>query len=332
MLPVVGTEEVRRLRRTGTKRIDLHDAILEAIRVGQYRPDQRLPSEEELARSCGASRPAVREALTRLEHGGYIVRRHGRGTYIAPRSLAVEGRIDRLTTLTEVIQEQGYAVSIVDWSVDDVIPPHDVAADLELGRRARAWMIRRTYLAGRRRAAYCVGYIPHSVSGHTTKVPSTPTELRWHLEGQLPGPITHSVTSIEAVGATDDAADALELPAGTPLLLNRQLFLLGDGHPAMLGLNYADSLVLRQHVVQVRGAASPPPMHAGEIPEQFGAGAVDSASAAGTATGSKEDRDERSAHLGAKRDAGRRPERLPASRRAAAGDRGAGGSDARVDR
>lgn len=242
-----------------TKRIDLHEAILESIRIGRYRPDERLPSEADLARMYRASRPAIREALTRLEHGGYIVRRHGHGTFVAPRSLAVIGRIDRLTTLTEVIQEHGYQVSIINWSIDDVIPPHDVASDLELGRSARTWMVRRTYLAGRRPAAYCVAYIPHSVGRTRLKVPSLPSELRWHIEGQLPGPITHSVTSIEAVGAPEDAAATLEVPIGTPLLLNRQLFLMGDGHPVMLGLNHADSLILRQHVVQVRAGLTPSP-------------------------------------------------------------------------
>ena len=45
----------------------------------------RLPSETELARRFGASRPVVREALARLREDGVIVSRQGSGSYVKRR-------------------------------------------------------------------------------------------------------------------------------------------------------------------------------------------------------------------------------------------------------
>lgn len=55
----------------------------EAIRTGKAEVGSRLPSEYELARTMGVSRPVLREALGHLRGLGLIVSKNGRGTYVA---------------------------------------------------------------------------------------------------------------------------------------------------------------------------------------------------------------------------------------------------------
>ena len=238
-----------------SKRAAVHDAILRDIRVGVYGPDQRMPSEDVLARDLGSSRATVREALTELEQSGLVVRRHGSGTYVAPRAAIVRARIDRLTTLYEVIQESGFKPEITGWSVEQTLPPLEISAALEIGRADRVHLVRRTYLAGRRHAAYCEGYVPRTFHGREIEIPRTPGELRWQLEQQLNVVVSHLVTSLEAVGATEVCAEALHLPVGTPLLLSRMLSISDEGIPLMLGLNYVDTTVVSQNLVQVLSAS-----------------------------------------------------------------------------
>jgi GntR family transcriptional regulator len=233
----------------------VHNAILTGIRDGSFQPDSRLPSEGILSQRIGASRATVREALTELERAGYIIRRHGSGTYVAPRAAIAHSRIDRFTTLTEVIQENGHAPSIVEWRVDLVTPPTLVARALELSRADRAWRVTRTYLAGRVPAAFCVGYVPEVWHGRAVTIPRAPAELRWAVEEALGVTVTHLVTSVEAVPASSECAGALRVPEGTPLLLNASLNLLDDGRPVLYGLNYCDTTVMQMNLVQVRPAA-----------------------------------------------------------------------------
>lgn len=60
------------------------DSIREAILDGRLKMDQRLPTEEELARSYGISRPTVREALKRLAAQNLIQSKRGPsgGTFV----------------------------------------------------------------------------------------------------------------------------------------------------------------------------------------------------------------------------------------------------------
>lgn len=57
--------------------------IEELIGNDRLEPGERLPSERDLAKMLGVSRPALREALKTLEAHGRLTVRHGQGVFIA---------------------------------------------------------------------------------------------------------------------------------------------------------------------------------------------------------------------------------------------------------
>jgi GntR family transcriptional regulator, transcriptional repressor for pyruvate dehydrogenase complex len=56
--------------------------IRELIQVGEYKPGDRLPSINEMARQFGVGHPTLREALKKLETLGVVSIRHGSGVYV----------------------------------------------------------------------------------------------------------------------------------------------------------------------------------------------------------------------------------------------------------
>jgi len=60
------------------------ERIVTAIALGEFVPDQRLPTERDLAAMLEVSRTTVREALQRLQAAGYVTTRRGRagGTFV----------------------------------------------------------------------------------------------------------------------------------------------------------------------------------------------------------------------------------------------------------
>lgn len=63
--------------------VQLEEHIRGLIDSESLRPGDRVPSEAELAKAHGISRMTVRKALDRLEMDGVIVRRAGKGTFVA---------------------------------------------------------------------------------------------------------------------------------------------------------------------------------------------------------------------------------------------------------
>src|SRR5918994_7616639 len=63
----------------------IYEKLFERIVGGEFPGNARLPSETELARRFGASRPVIRAALARLRDDGIIVSRQGSGSYVKRR-------------------------------------------------------------------------------------------------------------------------------------------------------------------------------------------------------------------------------------------------------
>lgn len=59
--------------------------ILSRIGQGDYKPDEKLPGEHELAATLLVSRPVIREALRRLRKEGVIYSRQGAGSFVRVR-------------------------------------------------------------------------------------------------------------------------------------------------------------------------------------------------------------------------------------------------------
>jgi len=69
----------------------IFEELQRAISEGKYKEGQRIPSETQLSRTCGASRLTVARALKDLESLGIIERRPGSGSYVR-QQVRVEGR------------------------------------------------------------------------------------------------------------------------------------------------------------------------------------------------------------------------------------------------
>lgn len=64
----------------------LKEHIKEAIVSGHFKPNDRLPTEEQLCKIFSVSRPVVRQAYEELIKEGYIDRIKGSGTFVKERS------------------------------------------------------------------------------------------------------------------------------------------------------------------------------------------------------------------------------------------------------
>jgi GntR family transcriptional regulator, transcriptional repressor for pyruvate dehydrogenase complex len=60
----------------------VHHQMLGLIEDGSWLPRSRLPSETELARRFGMSRPVIRQALAKLRDAGLIQSRQGSGSFV----------------------------------------------------------------------------------------------------------------------------------------------------------------------------------------------------------------------------------------------------------
>ena len=93
----------------------------EEIAEGVFKDEDRLPSEDKLAKMFGVSRTTVREATQRAGEGGLLRRVHGVGTWITHnKRLPIGTGMERISSYTGVppailASEPGTKAAHFEW-------------------------------------------------------------------------------------------------------------------------------------------------------------------------------------------------------------------------
>jgi GntR family transcriptional regulator, transcriptional repressor for pyruvate dehydrogenase complex len=83
------SESIEKVGRRGVVD-EVRERLIASIQSGELGVNERLPSENELARLFGVSRPAIREALVSLEAMGLTVAKNGSGTFVVATQVKAE--------------------------------------------------------------------------------------------------------------------------------------------------------------------------------------------------------------------------------------------------
>lgn len=87
------------------KYTQLYDILVEKITSGEWKPNDKMPTERELCTRYALSRITVRDALDLLTKDGYIYRKQGKGTFVSVRR--IEQTLTKFYSLRENIEAKG---------------------------------------------------------------------------------------------------------------------------------------------------------------------------------------------------------------------------------
>jgi GntR family transcriptional regulator len=119
-----------------------------------------LPGEPTLAGELGVSRPALREALARLESEGFLRRRQGADTIVNPGAFEIGVRFDQQVEFAQVLRDAGYTPTVeVLESGPVALGPAD-AEVLGVDAGGPAFRTVKRWLADGRAAMVAVDVIP----------------------------------------------------------------------------------------------------------------------------------------------------------------------------
>jgi GntR family transcriptional regulator len=202
-------------------------ALRERIAAERLEPGDRLPSEPELARVLGVSRPSLREGIALLEEDGVVRRLRGSGTYVTHRS-SVRNDLSRNFSVSSLIEAMALKPgSKSDECATEPAPPR-VAAALGLEAGAPVSALRRVRTADGRPVVDSIDWCRSDV---------LPLQVIAALEGgsiyaalaERGHPVHHGVASIEPAAARGGIARRLGVRAGALLLTLFQLDSTDDG-------------------------------------------------------------------------------------------------------
>lgn len=196
----------------------LEQFVIRDIEGGYLRPNDPIPTERELEERFGVSRATVRQAIAELIASGYLYRRRGKGTFVAPPRLE---DTSRLGMFLEELRQQGLHVETEVLQFHRTAPTDRAARFLNLPEGSTVYVASKRVMADGEPVAVtwgCFNFPPHVIL--------TADDVRMHdtiyavLESRYGIIVARAEKAIQAVAATPSEALALDVEDGSPLLLS----------------------------------------------------------------------------------------------------------------
>ena len=224
--------------------------LRQRIEDGAYSPENRLPSEEQLARQLQVSRATVRTALAALASEGLLIRRQGDGTYINTGRIQVRTHIDTLWEFTRLIEESGRKSSIQPLALQHRPATPSEARGLRLASDDPVVSLVRLFYADQRPVIYSLNTIPQA---HLCIEPDE-SQMRQPIfeimEQHCQQTISYAVADLSAILAEEEIAGILHVSPGAPLLKFEEIFYDRLDQPLVYTTNFYNDKLLRLKIVR----------------------------------------------------------------------------------
>ncbi|CAN5272316.1 GntR family transcriptional regulator [soil metagenome] len=206
----------------------LQDILYAKITSGEWAPNQRLPSENEMNRIYGLSRMTVRGVLNKLTSEGLLIRVPGKGTYVSPAKITAMSPAYR--GVREQLEAQGYAISTTLVSTERISPPSAVRDALKL-RDEDVYAIVRLRTADGAPISVHRSFVPAHLAPELDRHDVVNEQLCVVLKDNYGLPMTSVAEDLEAVAVDGADAKLLDLRRGAPALMLTDVISDPGGRP-----------------------------------------------------------------------------------------------------
>lgn len=207
----------------------IKDLLLQSLEAGDYKPGESIPSEQELANRYQVSQGTVRKAIDELSAENVLIRRQGKGTFVATHHEA-EVRYRFLRLSADNVQDNKRVQSRF-LSCEEQEPTLEHKRIFELERDEKVICIKRVMNLLDHPTIYEEIYLPANVyQGISLDLLVKNRDPLYGLfESKFGVQLIRCDEKLRAVAATAEVANLLEIAPGSPLLsIERVSYTFGD--------------------------------------------------------------------------------------------------------
>ena len=210
----------------------LENDIKDKIASGEYKSGQMLPSENKYCEMYQVSRVTVRNAITDLVDQGILIRKHGKGTFVANQKISnnlvkFQGftstcRENHIETKTHILCVRRQEASLYDMRTLNLKEGDDII------------YIKRIRYADGHPVIIEHVHLPYHEYSFLLREDMENRSLYAVIEkntGSTPESYCYAKLCLEASAATPEEALFLDIPAGSPLFILKEEVISDQGTP-----------------------------------------------------------------------------------------------------
>ncbi|MFZ5823929.1 MAG: GntR family transcriptional regulator [Bacillota bacterium] len=198
------------------------------IETGELKPGDQFPAELDLVQRYGVARITVRHAIADLVSEGLLMRRQGKGTFVAAPK--IERALVNVSSFSARLQAAGLQPSAKMLRCEVIPAPERLAKELRIEPEAPVVVFTRLRYSNGEPLALEFSHLSLDRCPGLDEVDLNTQSLYRTLEDRYGLRPTHSRKTLELALARPEEAVALDITSGSPLFLLRAT-VLGDSDP-----------------------------------------------------------------------------------------------------
>lgn len=201
--------------------LQIRKNIYDKIISGEYKPGEKLPSEDKLAESFGVSRITINKALAELMNQEYLIREHGRGTFVS--KMRKEGTGKKKLGFSQSLTEKGFKVDTTVYEKKKEYPAKETAQLFGIPITQEIVHLKRLRHINQNPIVLQESYVLVDDCEKLLAVDFEKESLYDVMEKKFGTPVTNAKDTIEAVAAAGEVSEALQVEHGFPVLRSKRI-------------------------------------------------------------------------------------------------------------
>ncbi len=198
----------------------LKNLIIEKIENGEYAPDSKIPSEQELCEIYNISRPTVRQAVTELANNGYLYKEKGKGTFVSKPKTSIDIKVYTGFTDSILDNELTHERELVLSDIISVNNYKRLAEVFKLGYNQIIDFAQISFITSHNNEvlSFNTSYIPLSLFPNIIEDVKNRKPSYDILRGKYPLLPTNTKSTLEVIYSDQKDAQFLMVQSGLPLI------------------------------------------------------------------------------------------------------------------
>jgi GntR family transcriptional regulator len=194
----------------------LKELFIQKIKMGEWKVNDRIPTERELCELYDVSRITIRQAFAEMENEGYIYRKQGKGTFVTVPKL--EQRLNNFYSFSEEIKRMGSkpVTKMIDFSL--IESDANVSQSLNIKKGEKVYAIKRLRSADGEPFTLEISYLPQYLFPDISKEEIEENGLYNTLRTHYHKIANEAIEAFEAIIVSNEEAEYLKAKKNTAAL------------------------------------------------------------------------------------------------------------------